>query len=55
MEQSEQLLEKYEKDFQAMPEFPESIDIKGLDTEDNLKRIFSFIDLTTLNTTDSAN
>ncbi|WP_262493055.1 hypothetical protein [Marinilabilia salmonicolor] len=55
MEQSEQLLEKFEKDFQGMPEFPGSIDIEGLKTEDNLKKIFSFIDLTTLNTTDSAN
>lgn len=55
MEQSEQLLEKFEKDFQGIPEFPGSINVEGLKTEDNLKKIFSFIDLTTLNTTDSAN
>ena len=55
MEQSEQLLEKYEKDFQNLPECPQKWDIEGLKTEDNLKKLFSFIDLTTLNSTDSAN
>ncbi|WP_291856078.1 deoxyribose-phosphate aldolase [Marinilabilia sp.] len=55
MEQSEQLLEKYEKYFKNMPRWPENRDTTGLKTEENLKKLFSFIDLTTLNTTDSAN
>ncbi len=55
MEQSEQLLEKYEKDFQIMEKCPEMWDIFDLKTEENLKKIFSFIDLTTLSTADSAN
>jgi deoxyribose-phosphate aldolase len=55
MDQSEQLLEKYEKEFQNMEKCPELWDILDLKTEENLKKLFSFIDLTTLNSTDSAN
>jgi deoxyribose-phosphate aldolase len=55
MQETEQLLEKYETAFEKMPGCPEKWNISPLKTEENLKKIFSFIDLTTLNTTDSAN
>lgn len=55
MQETEQLLEKYEAAFEKMPGCPEKWNTSPLKTEENLKKIFSFIDLTTLNTTDSAN
>jgi deoxyribose-phosphate aldolase len=55
MEATEQLLEKYEPYFQDIPDFGGTEDLGVLKTEENLKKIFSLIDLTSLNTTDSAN
>ncbi|MFO8002333.1 MAG: deoxyribose-phosphate aldolase [Marinilabilia sp.] len=55
MEEMEQLLEKYDKDFQEMGSFPGTNNIGELKTKETLRTIFSCIDLTTLKTTDSAN
>lgn len=54
MEETEQLLDKYEIIREKLPGCPETWNTDALKTEDNLKSIFSFIDLTTLNNTDSA-
>jgi deoxyribose-phosphate aldolase len=55
MEENMQLLEKYEKNFRSIPKCPEKWETGDLKTPGNLKRIFSFLDLTTLKTTDSTN
>lgn len=54
MEETEKLLDKYEIIREKLPGCPETWNTDALKTEDNLKSIFSFIDLTTLNNTDSA-
>jgi deoxyribose-phosphate aldolase len=55
MEQTEQLLDKYEDAFRSISECPQEWNTDLLQTDENLKQIFSCIDLTTLNNTDSAN
>lgn len=55
MEATEHLLGKYEKYLQHMPAFEGSSNLGEYMIPDNLKTIFSCIDLTSLNTTDSAN
>ncbi len=55
MEEIEQLFEKYDDDFRKLTAYAGQGNIDVLKTEDNLEKIFSLIDLTTLNTTDSAN
>ena len=55
MEDTEYLLEKYEQAFQELPAFEGTCNIGEMKTRENLERVFSCIDLTTLNTSDSSN
>ena len=55
MEDTEYLLEKYEQAFQEMPAFEGACNLGEAKTKENLEKVFSCIDLTTLNTSDSAN
>ncbi|MGQ1889509.1 deoxyribose-phosphate aldolase [Thermophagus sp. OGC60D27] len=51
----EELLEKFREHYQKMPEFKRPTNLENYRTPEDLKTIFSCIDLTTLKTTDSAN
>ncbi len=55
MDQTEQLLEKYDLQRENLPECPKKWNTELLKQKEIIKELFSFIDFTSLKTTDSAN